>query len=143
MSGRHIEAIFCDDIRNEIGNKMSFMGVYLNDMHVSDFPITIPKLCIFASVHTAIEKPFKELELVVRKDGETISSIKFEPESLVLNTTSREGFAPPTRAHAGAALIFSPFQFDGPCRLDVVAITEEGELTGPKLYVTKALAPAT
>ena len=39
--------VFCDDIRPEIGNKFSFMGVYDTDLNVSssDPQVTLPKLC--------------------------------------------------------------------------------------------------
>jgi len=37
--------IFCDDIRNEIGGKTTFVGVYDAEMLVhADFPIVVPKL---------------------------------------------------------------------------------------------------
>ena len=32
---RHLEVIFCDDIREEVGNKLSFMGVYSADLTVA------------------------------------------------------------------------------------------------------------
>jgi hypothetical protein len=36
--------IFCDDIRNEVGNKFTFVGVYPAHMFVhSDLPATLPK----------------------------------------------------------------------------------------------------
>jgi len=38
-------AIICDDIREEIGNKISFMGVYTKDIFVPKFPFTFPRLC--------------------------------------------------------------------------------------------------
>jgi len=42
-------SLFCDDIRAEVGGKMSVMGVYQADMvfpPVQEFPITIPKFGI-------------------------------------------------------------------------------------------------
>lgn len=42
--------IFCDDIRTEIGNKLSYMGAYLGDMFVaSPYPIVIPRLMLFCT----------------------------------------------------------------------------------------------
>ena len=38
-------AIICDDIRQEVGNKFSLIGIYLKEIIVSKFPITLPKLC--------------------------------------------------------------------------------------------------
>lgn len=37
--------ILCDDVRLEIGNKLSLMGVF-QDIYVQQFPISIPKLAI-------------------------------------------------------------------------------------------------
>lgn len=40
-------AIFCDDIRQEIGNKVSFAGIYQQSyLSPSPFPLTIQKLCV-------------------------------------------------------------------------------------------------
>lgn len=38
-------AIICDDIRQEIGNKMSFMGIYKSKIIIPQEPFTFPKLC--------------------------------------------------------------------------------------------------
>ena len=39
-------SIFCDDIRQEIGGKLSFMGVYYGAMYLPQFPILLPKFCV-------------------------------------------------------------------------------------------------
>lgn len=39
-------SITCDDIRHEVGNKLSFMGVYGKDIVLSKIPLTFPKLCV-------------------------------------------------------------------------------------------------
>ena len=40
-------AIVCDDIRQEVGNKLSFIGTYglKPDIFVSKIPAVLPKLC--------------------------------------------------------------------------------------------------
>ena len=38
-------AIICDDIRQEIGNKISLIGIYTKDIFVTKFPFMFPKLC--------------------------------------------------------------------------------------------------
>lgn len=41
-------SVFCDDLRQEIGNKVSLMGLYQTDIiFQADFPLTIPKFVIF------------------------------------------------------------------------------------------------
>jgi hypothetical protein len=44
---RHGYSIFCDDIRNEVGGKLSFIGCYNAVMFVpSQFPCLLPKFCV-------------------------------------------------------------------------------------------------
>lgn len=40
-------SIICDDIRQEIGNKLTFVGVYQNFIIVPKIPFNFPKLCFF------------------------------------------------------------------------------------------------
>ena len=48
---RTVIAQFCDDFRQEIGNKFSLMGCYGTDLYVPQFPITLPKLCVCECAH--------------------------------------------------------------------------------------------
>lgn len=51
-------ALFCDDVRQEVNGKVTYVGVYGPDMLVTRFPVTLPKLCVatFVSVpHTATD----------------------------------------------------------------------------------------
>ena len=40
-------SIICDDIRQEIGNKLTFVGTYQDLIIVPKLPYTFPKLCFF------------------------------------------------------------------------------------------------
>jgi hypothetical protein len=40
-------SIICDDIRQEVGNKLTFVGVYQDQIFVSQIPYVFPKLCFF------------------------------------------------------------------------------------------------
>lgn len=42
--------IFCDDVRQEIRQKLIYIGVYTGDMVVAgEFPVTLPRLCMIAT----------------------------------------------------------------------------------------------
>lgn len=44
---RYGYCIFCDDIRNEPGGKLSFIGCYNAVMFVGrEFPLALPKFCV-------------------------------------------------------------------------------------------------
>ncbi len=45
MNKPTVHVIYCDDIRNEEGRKISLMGIYDSELVVQSFPLTLPKLC--------------------------------------------------------------------------------------------------
>jgi hypothetical protein len=51
----HGHTLFCDDIRMEIGNKASLMGIYSGGMNIAaEFPFSLPKLAFWLRY----EEPF-------------------------------------------------------------------------------------
>jgi len=50
-----LDLIFCDDVRYEIGNKLTMCGVYQQKIFVAPnttWPLTLPKFCIVAKIQT-------------------------------------------------------------------------------------------
>lgn len=46
---RSVSAIYCDDVREEAGGKLSYMGIYRGDMIVAaPFPTALPKMMVIA-----------------------------------------------------------------------------------------------
>jgi hypothetical protein len=39
-------SLFCDDVRQEVGGKLSYIGVYFGVMFVQSFPVTFPKFVV-------------------------------------------------------------------------------------------------
>jgi hypothetical protein len=37
---------FCDDVRTEVGNKVSVMGIYYDELTVTDLPGVLPKIVV-------------------------------------------------------------------------------------------------
>ena len=63
---RVAHCVFCDDIRLERGNKISFMGVYTFDLATNvAFPVTLPKLAITVWVIADISDRPSKLEITV------------------------------------------------------------------------------
>jgi hypothetical protein len=134
---RQAQSIFCDDIRQEIGGKQSFIGVYTSKMFVQEFPIILPKICLVISALTPIENPFKKMIFRVLKDDELFAEGTIEEEELeklvIPDSTSSDGN--PNLISSKVQFLFSPFQIDGPCTLKVRVITENEELTAPGLRI--------
>lgn len=47
---KQIIAILCDDVREEIGNKISLMGIYDDNIVLPVLPAVLPKLCIYINM---------------------------------------------------------------------------------------------
>lgn len=132
-TSRHIEVIYCDDIREEVGNKVSYMGIYSKDLFVPTSPIVLPKLCIAVKVVTDMADPFKELEVRVLKGDDEVELLSTglipgPPEDWTSEDNS-------TFMIAQMAFMLSPYQIDGETILRVRARTEREELKGRGLRI--------
>ncbi len=133
-SKRFLTATYCDDIRNEVGNKLSLMGCYQGDLLVQSFPAMLPKLCVFASIVTPKERPFKSLALrVVLDNDHELARMEFPEAGLA--DAAKNNDVTSTRKTFNAAIAFAPFVIEKPMSIRVVATTEDGEMIGPRLLV--------
>lgn len=59
--------IFCDDIRQEINGKVTFVGIYANTLFIADeLPVNLPKLCMGIFFR---QKPENSESFIVRVFG--------------------------------------------------------------------------
>lgn len=75
-------SIFCDDIREELGGKISYMGVYNGALQVhSDAPVSIPKLGIAMTVVVPGPASIQTVSFVVQQetDGKLVDIFSAEP----------------------------------------------------------------
>lgn len=137
---RILTAIFCDDIRQEMGNKMSFMGCYQRDLFVPNAPAILPKLCVFVSASTPQGDPFKALTLrIIQDDSVELAKLEISPEELQKAAQIVDPTA--TRRVISTAIVFSPFFIEKPTSIRLTATTEGGEIVGPRLLI-KIAQPA-
>lgn len=138
---RYVTVIFCDDIRQEVGNKLSFIGCYQGgELHVQAAPSALPKLCAFVSVVTPKERPFKSLSIKVLQDVVELGRLEI-PDGELMSIVPRNIDDAATRLSASTAMMFAPFMIEKPTSLRIMVTTEEGEMTGPRLAI-KVQAPA-
>ena len=146
MIPRHVETLFCDDIRHEVGRKLSFIGVYSGGLFVPAFPVTLPKLCLSVKVVTPAAEPLLGLNLRVLRDEETLQEIILNEEQLAAASDLAEEMTEVQRKErvhlAQFMIVFSPIEFDRPCTLRVHVQTENGELRGMALKVDQATPQA-
>ncbi len=130
---RYVTVTYCDDIRQEVGNKTSLIGCYQGELHVQAAPSVLPKLCAFISVTTPKDRPFKSLRIRVLVAETELAVLEMPVEGLRKAPRNVEDGT--TRISVSTALMFAPFMIEKATFLRVVAITEEGELIGPRLAI--------
>ncbi len=117
--------IFCDDIREELGGKFTYVGVYSNELQiVSKAPVILPKLCV--SVRLLIP------------DDINVSSIKMnitqtssnEKNTLLEHDLEIGERKDNVRDHLSAIWhhVFSPFGIKEPCMIRVKAYIGDTEI---------------
>lgn len=135
---RHIQTIFCDDIRHEMGNKLSFIGVYSGQLLVPSLPTILPKLCVVTSVMTSVDEPFEQLTVRLFKDDEVLTEISLTAEQLAaplqVMSEETEDFSFPVFSFQ-TAFIISPLVIDSPCVLRVFAENEADEIRSLSLRI--------
>lgn len=74
--GPNYSVIFCDDIRNELGGKVSLMGIYGTHVLVSSMPLTIPRLCIHFNIELPIDIKPERIDIKVIIGGKLHTSLE-------------------------------------------------------------------
>ena len=133
---RHLEVIYCDDIRQETGNKLSYMGVYSGELFVPDVPVLLPKLCIAVKVVTEAADPFESLEIRILKGDNETELLATGPIAIPAETPSATDGT--TAQIAVFAFMLAPFQIDEETIIRVKATTEREDLRGVALRIRTA-----
>jgi len=132
---RFISFQFCDDIRQEVGNKFSLIGCYGTEILVSTIPAALPKLCSAIKIYTPVSRPFTKLTLRLLRGDSVVAELTFPPESLAVLPPLVEGARWLTIV---GALVMAPFPVEEPCTLRVEAETEEGVIHGGSIWIKAA-----
>jgi hypothetical protein len=124
-------SIFCDDIRNEAGGKLSFIGCYNGVIFISSiFPVVLPRLCVHVHIVSPGSQPFSSILVRCYAPGgdkpfveETIEPPRQEEQIQLVAHLVPDADAP-RYIVAGASLIFEPLQLDGPGLIRVRAVID-------------------
>ena len=100
---RYLTVTFCDDIRHEVGNKMSLIGCYQGELMVETAPTALPKLCALIAATTPTNKPFKTLTIRVMKDDAELARLEI-PEAGLTEVAQNNIDATATRKSISAAI---------------------------------------
>lgn len=127
--------LVCDDIRREIGNKLSYMGVYQSQLFVPKLPFVLPKLCFVMNVVIHASTPLNKITFRVLRDEDELmrAEIPIQPEQIqkqAPNLTEDE-----MAQSATGIFELAQFTIDKPCFLLFRAVANEVELKGGSLRI--------
>jgi len=141
---RYVSVVYCDDIRTEVGNKHSYIGIYQDDLLVPQMPIVLSKLCVVLTIVTPRSHPFERLVCRIFLDDRLLGELMI-PEA---DLKSMPTFPPPPPQIGNephdplivfrTAIAFSPFRIEQESRLRVRVDTGDEELRGLSLKLAKA-----
>lgn len=135
---RYAHSVFCDDIRQEVGGKLTLVGVYSGALLVPTFPTVLPKLCIVLDIVTPADKPFQQLKVRVLRDDETLADGDVHIADLSPgNAEALDGLvADGDRLQSVMVhFVFSPLKLDKPGVVRIRVETEGEELRARGLIV--------
>jgi hypothetical protein len=137
--------IFCDDIREEVGGKFTFIGSYIEKMFVQGtFPLALPK---FGLGVTTIQRahlfaPLTKILVFMPGDGDDQPSITADlpTDASQLEIPKPNGEHAQPIVRSGTNLVFSPLPIKQPGLMKVRAV-RNNELIRCGLLQIEAQAP--
>lgn len=136
-------ALFCDDIRFEVSNKVSYIGTYANELMVQAFPVQLPKFCISASAGFSPDEPINSLCYKVYLDDALISEAELPQAELangvqVLVKELGTADDPLQVITFTANIVLSPLPIEKPSKISVYAEINGERFIAGKLRVKQA-----
>lgn len=136
---RSLHTQFCDDIRQEVGNKLSLMGVYNGALVVPSFPFDLPRLFVSMRATASNDEPFKSLSFVVMIDDEVIAELAIPEVDLNAPIGNLPEFlsASDLQRQQSFQTFFAlpPLRFDKESVIRSRIVTEAGEIRGDSLMI--------
>ncbi|MEE4384014.1 MAG: hypothetical protein V2J02_18595 [Pseudomonadales bacterium] len=148
MATRYIDVHFCDDIRHEVGNKTSLIGLYGTALFAKEFPLLLPKFCVAVRLVVPVDESLEELRIVIFLGDQELGSIKPGPLEAIKRDAAEPigGDEPLFRDEPPEVLtilnfnaVFSPLTVNEPTsmRVRVYGLGDE-PLRAPKLAFMRA-----
>jgi hypothetical protein len=133
-----LRALFCDDVRQEVGNKLSYLGVYSGNLVVPAFPTNLVKLCCVFSLHVPSKSPPKSVTFKLLREEEVIFEASLPPEH-IKSLETLAGSGKDTRVLTmGTIAQFVSFPITHACALQARAIVDGEEIRGGGLDLQAA-----
>ncbi len=136
---KQLQSIFCDDLRQEVGGKLTFVGVYTGALWVPSLPTVLPKFVVAVTLIADSLPRNGELEFKILRNDEVIASRTLDAAGLVVNSPSAGQIGTASDIETvqvvRAFFAFAPFEIDSPGILRVRATVDGEELKAGGLTI--------
>lgn len=137
--GRFAYAVYSDDIRLEVGNKLTLVGVYNADMFVSVIPVFIPRLGVWVVFRSPTGQPLKSLEFKVARGSDVVLEVAVLPEQIANARRAQNprpvGQDPSLHFVVGFNVLLPPMTIAAPCTFNTTVIADGVEYAAGRLHV--------
>jgi len=134
--------LVCDDVRQELGNKRSYIGAYGSDIIVAAIPSILPKLCFALTVKTPKSDPLRSMEVQIEMPSSPTIKLVMPPEMLQ-NFEQADGDDREFEKFSYEALLIStPFEIKAEGHMTVTAILDGEEIPAGGIWVKLSEAAA-
>lgn len=132
-------ATFCDDVRQEVGNKLSYLGIYGPNLIVPEFPTTLVKLCCVFSLRLPLSRMPKNVTFRLLRDEEVLFEANVTPTEALAAANGGNAHGTDTMAPTIASIAqLISLPVTQRCLLRARAIVDGQELRGGTLELQAA-----
>jgi hypothetical protein len=128
FDNQFLVATFCDDVRHEINNKLSFIGIYNESLLVTHFPTVLPKFCVVMQVFASAQMYLDAITFTLQRDDETLQQMDIEVGQSMAGLREIAVNESRDRMVIAAILQFSALKLERPCFLRARATLHPGEV---------------
>ncbi|MFM0135060.1 DUF6941 family protein [Caballeronia grimmiae] len=131
-ANRFVSAIYCDDVRVEVSNKLSFIGIYRQTLIVPSLPAKLLKLCVVVEVVCPSEQRYQSAEVGVYKDEDLIGFMRLQTDESMWRSIPAEGGFLAT----SVPFVFENAPVENPGHLRIRVTFDDGQiLPAPSLSI--------
>lgn len=144
VNTRSASCFYCDDIRHEVGGKVTLVGVYPDGTRVQCPPqgaVVLPKFCVIGFFRTPVEQPVESMRCELRLDEQVLHGVDVPNKALAAEKSAnsdRKGFTTQLMMEFGGFVIPRA----GILRLVMIVDGQAYECSGLRFIATN-VKPAT
>ncbi|WP_095058063.1 hypothetical protein [Pseudomonas sp. Irchel s3f7] len=136
---RYVHSTYCDDIRQEVGGKITLVGIYAGQCLVPEIPCSLPKLCLVLNISATRAAPVTSLTVVGAFAGTEVFTMALDKSQIEEIMAQSMKDRPDSKSMMLMLMgVMSPFNVPAEGKLTLSVIANGEELYCEGLDISKA-----